>query len=166
MLCFCFALLPATEAGEGYVVCGEHSHGFDRGRRVEASAAENFGKPFECMTIRQFCKYYRIANEAFEKIFRKLYRDRRNRVALDELDDIAYYDRVKLGGLKEDYVRLQPQTFHDYMNHHEEGTAYELPWEYECDGGGDAPLTMEQYREIVELAEWEEEARVKVVNNV
>ncbi len=212
---------------------------------LEASVAENFGKPFENMTIRQFCKYYRIANEAFEKIFRKLDLDRRNRFGLDELDDIAYYDRVKLGGLKEDYnldshddyekfaydhygelglsrlnigatnydlpgwvitvsnsyssyvdvaidvatalykagaplkiydaekllailreedyVRLQPHTFHDYMNHHDEGTVYELPWEHECDGGEDAPLTVEQYREIVELAEWEEEARVKVI---
>ncbi len=78
---------------------------------------------------------------------------------------LMIYDAEKLLAIlrEEDYVRLQPHTFHDYMNHHDEGTVYELPWEYECDGEEDAPLTMEQYREIVELAEWEEEARVKVI---
>lgn len=31
---------------------------------------------------------------------------------------------------EEDYVRLMQYTFHDYMHRHEEGTVFELSWEY------------------------------------
>lgn len=62
----------------------------------------------------------------------------------------------------DNYVKLIPDTYHDYMNHHEEGTVFQLPWEYECDGGDEAYFTVEQYKEIVALAQWEKEAKVKL----
>ena len=51
------------------------------------------------------------------------------------------------------------------MNHHEEGTVYELPWEYQlCDYCDDSEslLTKAQYDEIVSLAEWDEIRKVRV----
>lgn len=51
-----------------------------------------------------------------------------------------------------DYVRLTPHTFHDYLNHHEEGSVFSLP--YECYLGLDEEITREQYDEIVSLATW------------
>lgn len=51
-----------------------------------------------------------------------------------------------------DYVRLTPHTFHDYLNHHEEGSVFDLP--YECYLGLDEEITREQYDEIVSLATW------------
>ena len=64
---------------------------------------------------------------------------------------------------EEDNVRLTPYVFHDYMNHHEEGTVYCLPWEYECGDDKEAPLTLAQYHDIVSLAEWQEIGKVKVI---
>ena len=57
-----------------------------------------------------------------------------------------------------DYVRLTPHTFHDYLCHHEEGSAFSLP--YECYLGEDEELTRDQYDEIVSLAVWDEEKQV------
>lgn len=54
-----------------------------------------------------------------------------------------------------DYVKLTAHTFHDYLNQHEEGSVFLLPYEYELDG--DNELTRAQYDEIVTLAEWEPE---------
>lgn len=45
---------------------------------------------------------------------------------------------------EEDYVRLVPESFHNYMGYQEEGCVYELPWEYECSEDDDLPLTKEQ----------------------
>lgn len=205
--------------------------------------------PLETMTIRQYCSYYRIANEAYEAYYRK--RGASGRVYEDpqgvpeELRDVAYYKRMKfvdvetlydidspadfirfatdhygeLGlsrlnifasnkrqqgwmivvsnsysanvGLaievatalykagaplliydaerflrilrEEDYVRLVPSSFHNYMGYQEEGTVYELPWEYECSGDVDSPLTLEQYHAIVSLTEWQPEEQVRPI---
>ena len=205
--------------------------------------------PLETMTIRQYCSYYRIANEAYEAYYRK--RGASGRVYEDpqgvpeELRDVAYYKRMKfvdvetlydidspadfirfatdhygeLGlsrlnifasnkrqqgwmivvsnsysanvGLaievatalykagaplliydaerflrilrEEDYVRLVPSSFHNYMGYQEEGTVYELPWEYECSGDVDSPLTLEQYHAIVSLTEWQPEEQVRSI---
>ena len=65
---------------------------------------------------------------------------------------------------EEDCVGLIPRTFHDYMNHHEEGTVYELPWEYQLNVESESPLTKAQYDEIISLAEWGEIEKVKVKN--
>ena len=205
--------------------------------------------PLETMTIRRYCSYYRIANEAYEAYYRKrgasgrVYEDPQD--VPEELRDVAYYKRMKfvdvealydidspadfirfatdhygeLGlsrlnifasnkrqqgwiivvsnsytanvGLaievatalykagaplliydaekllrilrEEDWVRLIPDSFHNYMGYQEEGIVYELPWEYECSDDGDSPLTKEQYHAIVSLTEWQTEERVKPI---
>lgn len=203
--------------------------------------------PLETMTIRRYCSYYRIANEAYEAYYRKrgasgrVYEDPQD--VPEELRDVAYYKRMKfvdvevlydidspadfirfatdhygeLGlsrlnifasnkrqqgwmivvsnsysanvGLaievatalykagaplliydaekllrilrEEDWVRLIPSSFHNYMGYQEEGIVYELPWEYECSDDVDSLLTREQYQAIVSLAEWQPEERVR-----
>ena len=55
---------------------------------------------------------------------------------------------------------LTPHTFHDYLNHHEEGSVFDLP--YECYLGDGDDITKEQYDEIVALAEWRPEVQVKL----
>lgn len=205
--------------------------------------------PLETMTIRQYCSYYRIANEAYEAYYRKrgasarVYEDPQD--VPEELRDVAYYRRMKFVDVEtlydidspedfirfatdhygelglsrlnifasnkrqkgwmiivsnsysanvglaievaaalykaraplliydaekllrtlrgEDWVRLVPSSFHNYMGYQEEGTVYELPWEYECSDNGDSPLTKEQYHAIVSLTEWQPEERVKPI---
>ena len=205
--------------------------------------------PLETMTIRQYCSYYRIANEAYEAYYRK--RGASGRVYEDpqgvpeELREVAYYKRMKFVDVEtlydidspadfirfatdhygelglsrlnifasnkrqkgwmivvsnsysanvvlaievatalykagaplliydaerllrilreEDYVRLIPDSFHNYMGYQEEGSVYELPWEYECSDDGDSPLIKEQYHAIVSLTEWQPEAQVKPI---
>ena len=69
---------------------------------------------------------------------------------------LLIYDAEKLLRilLEEDYVRLVPDSYHNYMGYPEEGTVYELPWKYECSDDTDSVLTKEQYQAIVSLAEW------------
>ena len=55
-------------------------------------------------------------------------------------------ERLLLILREEDLVRLIPSSFHNYMGYQEEGTVYELLWEYECSDDGDSPLTREQYQ--------------------
>ena len=181
------------------------------------------------MTIRKYCSYYRIANEAYETYYRNrggecIYIEPQD--VPEELSDVVYYKRKKFvdvtemydidsqedfmrfatdhyGELglsrlnifashdrqhvwkivvsnsysanvelaieiatalykagvplmiydaekflkilkEEDYVRLVPESFHNYMGYQEEGCVYELPWEYECSEDDDLPLTKEQ----------------------
>lgn len=77
---------------------------------------------------------------------------------------LLIYDAKKLLRilLEEDYVRLVPDSFHNYMGYQEEGTVYELLWEYECSDDTNSVLTKEQYQAIVSLAEWQEVEKVKV----
>ena len=205
--------------------------------------------PLETMTIRQYCSYYRIANEAYEAYYRKrgasgrFYEDPQD--VPEELRDVAYYKRIKFVDeeilydidspedfirfatdhygelglsrlnifasnkrqkgwmiivsnsysanvglaievatalykaraplliydaekllrilLEEDYVRLVPDSYHNYMGYQEEGSVYELPWEYECSDDVDSPLTREQYQAIVSLTEWQPEEQVKPI---
>ena len=63
-----------------------------------------------------------------------------------------------------DYVKLTPHTFHDYLNHHEEGSVFDLP--YECYLGNGDEITREQYDEIVSLATWEPEDELKLDETV
>ena len=204
--------------------------------------------PLKSMTIRLYCSYYRIANEAYEAYYRKrgaserVYEDPRD--VPEELRDVAYYKRKKFVDvtemydidspedfmrfatdhygelglsrlnifashdrqqgwrivvsnsysanvglaievatalykagaplliydaerllrilLEEDYVRLVPDSYHNYMGYQEEGSVYELPWEYECSEDGDSVLTREQYQAIVSTAEWLPEECVMV----
>lgn len=198
------------------------------------------------MTIRKYCSYYRIANEAYETYYRNrgvgecLYVDPQD--VPEELRDVVYYKRKKFvdvtemydidsqedfmrfatdhyGELglsrlnifashdrqqewkivvsnsysanvelaievatalykagvplmiydaekflkileEEDYVRLVPESFHNYMGYQEEGCVYELPWEYECADDTNSVLTKEQYQAIVLLVEWQPEKQV------
>ena len=203
----------------------------------------------ETMTIRKYCSYYRIANEAYETYYRNrgvgecLYVDPQD--VPEELRDVVYYKRVKFvdvtemydidslddfrrfatdhyGELglsrlnilasndrqhgwkivvsnsysanvelaievatalykagvplmiydaekllkilkEEDYVRLVPESFHNYMGYQEEGRVYELPWEYECADDTNSVLTKEQYQAIVLLVEWQPEKQVNPI---
>ncbi len=77
---------------------------------------------------------------------------------------LLIYDAEKLLRilLEEDDVRLVPDAYHNYMGYQEEGTVYELPWEYECSEDGNSVLTKEQYQAIVSLAEWQPEGHIKL----
>lgn len=204
----------------------------------------------EAMTIRKYCSYYRIANEAYETYYRNrgvgecLYVDPHD--VPEELRDVVYYKRVKFvdvtemydidsqddfrrfatdhyGELglsrlnilashdrqqgwkivlsnsysanarlaievatalykagvplmiydaekflkileEEDYVRLVPESFHNYMGYQEEGRVYELPWEYECADDDDSFLTLKQYHALVSIVEWQSESRVRPIS--
>lgn len=76
---------------------------------------------------------------------------------------LLIYDAEKLLRilLEKDYVRLVPDSYHNYIGYQEEGTVYELPWEYECSDDTDSVLTKEQYQAIVSLAEWQDIEKVK-----
>ena len=79
---------------------------------------------------------------------------------------LIMHDAEKLLDILEerDYVKLTPHTFHDYMNHHSEGSVFDLP--YECYLDRDDELTRAQYDEIVSLAEWDEEDQLALDNTV
>ena len=73
---------------------------------------------------------------------------------------LLVHDAQKLLDILEekDSVMLTPHTFHDYLNHHEEGSVFDLP--YECYLGDGDEITREQYDEIVALAKWRPEVKV------
>ena len=77
---------------------------------------------------------------------------------------LLIYDAEKLLRilLEEDYVRLVPDSYHNYMGYQEEGSVYELPWEYECSDDANSILTKEQYQAIVSNAEWQPEERIRL----
>lgn len=75
---------------------------------------------------------------------------------------LLIYDAEKLLRilLEDDYVRLVPNSYHNYMGYQEEGSVYELPWEYECSDDSNSVLTKDQYQAIVSTAEWQDVERV------
>lgn len=48
----------------------------------------------------------------------------------------------------------------NYMGYQEEGSVYELPWEYKCSDDANSVLTKEQYQAIVFIAEWQDVERI------
>lgn len=78
---------------------------------------------------------------------------------------LLIYDAEKLLRilLEDDYVRLVPDSYHNYMGYQEEGIVYELPWEYECSDDANSILTKEQYQAIVLLVEWQPEEQVNPI---
>lgn len=78
---------------------------------------------------------------------------------------LLIYDAEKLLRIlrEEDWVRLISSSFHNYMGYQEEGSVYELQWEYECSDDGDSPLTKEQYHAIVSIVEWQPKEQVKPI---
>ena len=77
---------------------------------------------------------------------------------------LLIYDAEKLLRilLEEDYVRLVPDSYHNYMGYQEEDSVYELPWEYECSDDTDSVLTKEQYQAIVSITEWQQEEMISL----
>ena len=75
---------------------------------------------------------------------------------------LLIYDAEKLLRilLEEDYVRLVPDSYHNYMGYQEEGIVYKLPWEYECSDDTNSVLSKEQYQAIVSSAEWQDIERI------
>ena len=78
---------------------------------------------------------------------------------------LLIYDAEKLLRilLEEDYVRLVPDSFTQRSTVQEEGSVYELPWEYECSDDANSVLTKEQYQAIVSLTEWKPEEPVRPI---
>ena len=78
---------------------------------------------------------------------------------------LQIYDAEKLLRilLEEDYVRLVPDSYHNYMGYQEEGIVYELPWEHECSDDTNSFLTKDQYQAIASLAEWHPEELVNPI---
>ena len=76
------------------------------------------------------------------------------------------YDAEKLLSIlkEEDFVRLVLDSYHIYMGYQEEGTVYELPWEYECSDEKNSFLTLEQYHDIIFHTEWDPEKRVEPIS--
>ncbi len=220
-------------------------------KALEDSVCKNFGRLLDTMTICSYCKYYRIAHEAYDWYFERFDTTRKKRTFLNgvplELQDVAYYNMVKFCDLQDEYdldsetdfnkfasdhygelglsrlnvlasdfdspgwriivsnsysayadvaievatalyktgapleihdaakllrilkekdhVKLIPYTFHDYMGHHEEGTVYQLPWEYECMDSEENVLSLKQYHDIISLAEWDEIEKVNIDKN-
>lgn len=217
-------------------------------KALEDSSGKDFGRPLDTMTIRSYCKYYRIAHEAYERYFERFDTKRKKRPLPNEgpleMQDVAYYNMIKFCVLQdkynldsetdfkkfasdhygelglsrlnilasdfdnpgwriivsnsysayvdvavevatalyksgvpleiydadkllrilkeEDHVKLIPYAFHDYMGHHEEGSVYQLPWEYECMDSKENCLSLKQYLEIISLAEWDEIDKVNI----
>ena len=75
---------------------------------------------------------------------------------------LIVHDAQKLLDVLEerDSVKLTPHTFHDYLNHHDEGSVFDLP--YECYLGDGDEMTREQYDEIVALTKWQPEEQVEL----
>ena len=52
-----------------------------------------------------------------------------------------------------DYVAIRPYTFHDYLNHHKEGSVIRLPLDEICDDDNSL-WTREIKQAIIDNAEW------------
>ena len=78
--------------------------------------------PLETMTIRQYCIYYRIANEAYEAYYRKrgasgrVYEDPQD--VPEELRDVAYYKRMKFVDVEALYDIDSPADFIRFATDH------------------------------------------------
>ena len=99
--------------------------------------------------------------------FMRFATDHYGELSLSRLNIFASHDRqqgwkiVLRILLEEDYVRLVPDSYHNYMGYQEEGSVYELPWEYECSDDYSV-LTKEQYQAIISVAEWLQEERIRL----
>ena len=64
-------------------------------------------QPLETMTIRQYCKYFRIAHEVYESFYRNLpvskYNQTEQTYGPNELHGVAYYNRMKFAKIDEQY---------------------------------------------------------------
>ncbi len=71
--------------------------------------------PLETMTIRQYCKYFRIAHEVYESFYRNLpvskYNQTEQTYGPNELHDVTYYNRMKFAKIDEQYDIDSPDDF-------------------------------------------------------
>ena len=71
--------------------------------------------PLETMTIRQYCKYFRIAHEVYESFYRNLpvskYNQTEQTYGPNELHGVAYYNRMKFAKIDEQYDIDSPDDF-------------------------------------------------------
>ena len=78
--------------------------------------------PLESMTIRLYCTYYRIANEAYEAYYRRrgagerVYKDPQD--VPEELRDVAYYKRMKFVDVETLYDIDSPADFIRFATDH------------------------------------------------
>lgn len=62
------------------------------------------------------------------------------------------------------WVRIEPWTFHDYLGNGDDEGVISIPFVEYC-GTGDE-ISLEQFRQIVEKAEWQEQAWVKMEEKI
>ena len=78
--------------------------------------------PLECMTIRLYCTYYRIGQEAYEAYYRKrgasgrVYEDLQN--VPETLRDVAYYKQMKFVDVETLYGIDSPANFIRFATDH------------------------------------------------
>ena len=196
---------------------------------------EYSGTPLDKMTIRIYCKYYRVAYEAYvgcndfnakddvefytkcalkhiddeldvdsEKDFKDFAYDHYGELGLTRMNlyasnyevpgkwifsfGVSYsswlWDALKIAKAlyesgaplqissaertlealqEQDYVRLTPHTYHNYLYHHAESSALSLPYESECvDNPMQGCVTLEQLQEIIDNSEWLPEDKLKI----
>ena len=196
---------------------------------------EYSGTPLDKMTIRIYCKYYRVAYEAYvgcndfnakddvefytkcalkhiddeldvdsEKDFKDFAYDHYGELGLTRMNlyasnyevpgkwifsfGVSYsswlWDALKIAKAlyesgaplqissaertlealqEQDYVRLTPHTYHNYLYHHAESSALSLPYESECvDNPMQGCVTLEQLQEIIDNSEWLLEDKLKI----
>ena len=77
-----------------------------------------------------------------------------------------FYDAQNLLHILEETgtVRISPFTFHDYLGNGDDEGVIDLPFVEDCDKEGE--LTSAQYNEIVSLAEWEPDVRLKLDHTI
>lgn len=73
-----------------------------------------------------------------------------------------FYDAENLLHILEETgtVRISPFTFHDYLQNGDDEGVIDLPFVEDCDKEGE--LTRTQYDEIIRLAEWEPDVKLKL----
>lgn len=74
----------------------------------------------------------------------------------------VFYDAENLLHILEEtgWMRISPFTYHDYLQGGDDEGVIDLPFVEDCDKEGE--LTRTQYDEIVRLAEWEPEVKLKL----
>lgn len=91
-------------------------------KALEDSVCKNFGRPLDTMTIRSYCKYYRIAHEAYDRYFEKFDTTRKKRTLPNgvplELQDVAYYNMVKFCDLQDEYDLDSETDFNKFASDH------------------------------------------------
>ena len=129
-------------------------------------AKDHYGElGLSCMNVRATCHYadgkwlitFGISYSAHDAVGLRI------ALALYETGaPFIFYDAQNLLHILEESgtVRISPFTFHDYLGSGDDEGVIDLPFVEDCDKEGE--LTSAQYNEIVSLAEWEPDVRLKL----